>query len=460
MIKENTILLVEPPRFFKKKLFDKRVIIYRDWFFHFYDHDLKKFKKLSIKDIPIFKEKNFVISKNKITINLLFKIWHRWLRDEPNIKSIEKNLLVDVIKIRQFLKSKKVRKVIYYTYTPHHIDNSIISYCSYSLSIKEIFIFKATVFNECHLIIEGSGIFSSQKLTKKKYSNYKINKNLKLFISNLKKNNKKTYVQKHRWVHTNFYLALLKIFIQYLFYKIFLKKNYVALKSGINFKTSLKDALNQKKFIRYYDLKCIKNTNFEKKINSKSKIIIAAHYQPEASTIPLGGKFKNHRDIIFKIRSLGYDQTIYYKEHNDSKMFIKDRIGSTGVGSVRSISYLNDLSKLNVKFLPYEMDLIHNYKDWIVTITGKIVLERSFRGLYTIIAGNSWLNQIPGAIHIEKINLGILKGKPPLPNNYLIKEVTKFVKSNLDNKILPSTSNMIDFQKAYQIFINKVLKEI
>jgi len=123
--------------------------------------------------------------------------------------------------------------------------------------------------------------------------------------------------------------------------------------------------------------------------------VIFGHLQPEASTFPEGGRWHNHYEILIRIRQLGYDGPIAYKEH--PRMGIISEGGSqTQAGLTRSSAYYRQLSSLGVIFLDPER--IDPMSDSIlpITITGSIALERALRGKGSVVLGFPWFRGIPG----------------------------------------------------------------
>ena len=455
---KNQTVLVIGPKILKDKLYNRKIIYFLDDKFYHYDQKEKKNKISSISDLPINYKECFIDNREKIYLSTLNHIWYRWLRNEKNLKIKKETILLDIIKVRQFLKEKNVKKIIFYTYTPHHISTSIISFNAFCLKIKELFVNKNHVFkkNDSYMIIENSGIFVEQKLPKNLYIGSNIEEELNYLIHNLKKNNL-TYVLKHKLIDKSFYLSFVKILIINFREKFFPKNiNYGVDKVSSVFE-DLKEYINQKKFLKNYNTRCINHKKFKK----YPRLIIAAHYQPEATTVPLGGSYKTHLDLVLKLRSIGYDREIYYKEHQDSKLYTRKSVGRTGVGEYRSKKYLDNLESLNVKFLPYELDLKNNKKDWVLTITGKIAVERSLLGLQTIVAGNSWINLLPNVLHLDRIDLKKLYSKPMKSTSYNKRKTINFLKKNCKGNFLPSLQNNDD--KSFKIhikFINQTLKSI
>ena len=138
--------------------------------------------------------------------------------------------------------------------------------------------------------------------------------------------------------------------------------------------THLKQLSQQRDFLRYYNQNSLKNLD----INLKNSLIIIANYQPEGTSFPMGKDNNNHIDILYKLRNLGYKNKIFYKEHHDTQNFYLKIIQNTRVGSARSVDYLKILKKLNVDFLPMNLNVNSKAFDNIlpITISGTIAIER------------------------------------------------------------------------------------
>ena len=138
----------------------------------------------------------------------------------------------------------------------------------------------------------------------------------------------------------------------------------------------------------------------------KPFLLLAAHYQPEATSFPEGDKYYNHINIAMLLRKKKYKSNILYKEHPIIYKYLSKYIGLTKVGISRSATYLEILSDLGCKFLPTSFNLsLKDDNDWYVpiTITGTIAIERSLAGLHTIYTGNPWYKGLPGTIYIDEI---------------------------------------------------------
>lgn len=134
-------------------------------------------------------------------------------------------------------------------------------------------------------------------------------------------------------------------------------------------------------------------------------VLIAAHYQPEATSFPEGGEFGNHVDIAVKLRALGLRGPILYREHFASAYYQLPLVHQTLVGVSRSVSYYEQLEQLGCVFVDYEAPLPLDGEAGRhllpVTITGTIAVERSLAGVATIVTGHPWYKGLPGTRELD-----------------------------------------------------------
>ena len=414
----------------------------------------KKFVFIDIAELPIDYKYKLYIETDHLFFEKISNIWDRWLRGSTDVHITKENSKLDLVRIRAFFYKQNIKQAILYTTVPHHIDITILSYCLNFLKIPEYYIYEKILIGNVYLIIRGSLLFSKRQIKNEELCKYDPSQDIERFLS-INNSQKSYHVTNRRWYQKSF---LISLFISYLqIIKSFInKKEHKNISSNQNIYKTFNDMTSQKLFLNYYKKKCINNL----KRQSFPRIIIVANYQPEASTIPVGGKFQSHIDLILKIRSLRYSKDIFYKEHPDSQMFIKPSIGNTGIGGYRSISYLDNLIALGVKLLPYNFPVIDNSNDWIITISGHIAVERSLKGLKTIIAGHPWFEGLPGNINIDKVTNHMLSNKPGDISIKLKNSSKVFLYKKLLNNCLPNlqdSHNEKDISKHIE-FIEAISK--
>lgn len=175
-------------------------------------------------------------------------------------------------------------------------------------------------------------------------------------------------------------------------------------------------------------------------VNAPS-LLLAAHYQPEASSFPEGGDFHNHIDIAIKVRTLGYDGPILYKEHMGSAHYFYPIIHQTRVGMSRSESYYERLEELGCVFVnpysPIPIDAETNQRFAPITITGSVALERSLLGFRTIVAGHPWYKGLPGTIGLTTTpSLDGAALRAPATNRDLSGDAFAFLHAMLSRKTI------------------------
>jgi hypothetical protein len=222
----------------------------------------------------------------------------------------------------------------------------------------------------------------------------------------------------------------------------------------------IKQIIHQNKALNFLN----KNISTEdlSKINVP-KLLILAHYQPEATSFPEGHDLWNHIDIVYKIRSLGYNQNLYYKEHFANKIY-STKFGPSQIGSYRDINYYKSLLKLNCSFIKDSDKNKYggpNCELFLpITITGTVAVERSLNGLQTIVTGSPWYKGMPGVIHIKEItdlkNLANLKIKK---SDEIAEATNIFLKNILSNKTLTNAFGIGIDAKFYQDKLSKFIYE-
>lgn len=173
---------------------------------------------------------------------------------------------------------------------------------------------------------------------------------------------------------------------------------------------NLLEVINQQKLaIDYYNCHIADLSNVCLETKSPN-FLICAHFQPEASTAPLGGEYFNHLNIVEDLRIQYPDCLILYKEHPGSFYYNLPGGEMTMVGIARSIHYYKFLKELGVIFVNPHVNalrLLSVYKQLIpVSITGSICLEAalfvSSPGLYY---GEPYWKGYPGAVSCKTHNI-------------------------------------------------------
>jgi hypothetical protein len=379
-------------------------------------------------------------------INSWSPIWTRWLSGSFNYEHLRSNALNIDLKLKTCLNNYKINLVIFFTGIPHHIDTSLLSIACSSLNIPKLFLYSNVIDGRLIPLIEIKTIYDRKPIDTE-FSSINYDRLLENFLSNRLAGNAPIVNTKLNYLKTNYYFSTFKT-IFFLFKSKLIKKlrNNSILWSDFKANISFLDVINlnnkQKSFLSNYNKLKLNIDESTKFINKKNnKIIIAAHFQPEATTFPEGGNYSNHLEIIYKLKNLGYIGDIGYKEHPATKIYHDDFVGITRVGIYRSLEYLEHLKNLNCVFLSENSKLdicinkIYNYIP--LTITGTIAIERSLCGLHTIVAGQPWFIRMPGVIHIEDLkNLTKVEDSWVTPNVNVANSAKLFLTKMLNNKTI------------------------
>jgi hypothetical protein len=160
---------------------------------------------------------------------------------------------------------------------------------------------------------------------------------------------------------------------------------------------------------------------------SKQYIYIPLHYEPERSTIPQGGQFRNQFNVVDILSKTAPDEwRIYVKEHPSQFFRYK-----TGRG--REIYDYHDLLCLeNVSLVDHSastFDLIDN-SEAVATVTGTAGWEAVVRGTPALIFGYARYRQCEGTYNISsRSDVDTALEKIRTDGEVLIEDVLKFVRA-------------------------------
>ena len=165
----------------------------------------------------------------------------------------------------------------------------------------------------------------------------------------------------------------------------------------------------------------------------KKYLLVALHYQPEATSAPSASIFTDQFLMIDMLsKTIPKDWKIYVKEH--SAQFYSLGEGETS----REKFFYDDIKKLkSVDLISTDFDtfkLIDNSVA-VVTLTGTIGFESVVRGKPVLVFGNAWYSPLESVFKIknkEDLNKAIDKIKSGIKNNR--KDLLKYL-YYLENKI-------------------------
>lgn len=406
----------------------------------------------------------FNVPNAKNYLNWWMPLWTRWVPHADKYDQIREQLLISIYNIFIMLNHYKINCVIFNTSIPHHLDSAIVSIAARLNKIKQIYLY-AQVINGRLLPLLQNGDMSTRVPLNIEVSNFKFKEPLKEFIKNKTegKNPKINLIGK-AWKRS-LILAIVYIFkreiLKFLKKINFLRKNELSFLFPENItKSSLIEDLrvvnSQRLYIKllsksFISIKKIKQLNS----NKEPLLLIAAHYQPEATSFPEGNNYSSHVDIALTIRKKNYKSEILYKEHFGTFHYIDKIIGLTKVGISRSENYIDILKKLGCSFLPIDYFLsVKDDNKWYVpvTITGTIALERALAGLHTIYTGIPWYKGMPGTLHIDDIqSFGEIPTEWSLYDEKVAKDSKQFLENMLNNKTIVNLPGIGTGVKDYSV---------
>lgn len=464
-----------------QKIFDKNteVIFIDDHGFWGYSNDSSKRILLPTIQHDFFSEA-FSVDVARRYLNWYMPLWTRWIPHADQYEKKKEQSLVSIYNIFVMLNYYKINSVIFHTGVAHGINDTFLSIACRLKKIKQIYLYGQVINGRLLPILQSDDIKTRTPLDIE-VSTFEFKRSIDEFIDRKITNLlPETAISLDNWKK-----SLLFAFIFILRREIFsIIKKINFLRAPYHFFFIVPSKIDKYSF--FEDLRIINNQrlyikNLSKEIisdeelnvlrsSNKPKLLIAAHYQPEASSFPEGDDYYSHIDIVFAIRNKKYKNQILYKEHPGTFIYLCKIVGLTKVGIYRSSKYIKLLKNLGCKFLPsnYHLSINNDYNWYVpVTITGTIAIERALMGLHTIYTGVPWYRGMPGTIHIndvkslEEIPIEWTKSDPIIQHNAKI-----FLENKLNNKTIANISgistgvsdNAEESKKDFELGILKILK--
>ena len=453
-----------------KKIFDKNpkvIFIDNKGFWGFFDNSSERILLPNIKNNFI---ENFNVCVARNYLNSYMPLWTRYIPHANQYEKKREEALVSIYNIFVMLNNYKINSVIFHTGVPHGINDSLLSIACCLKKIKQIYLYSQIIDQTRLLPILQSDDIKTRTPLDINVSSFEFKKSINKFL-----NRKMRDLMPEELIGTKnkgllqaiiFLLRREIFFLRIKIVKIikriiFRKKEIVGggldsknissiIPHNIDKYSFFEDLINIINQILY--LKALsKETISDQELNilrssDKPKLIIAAHFQPEATSFPEGGDYYSHIDIAFAIRNKKYKDQIFYKEHLGTFEYFCRIVGLLKVGINRSPVYLKLLKDLGCKFLPSNYNFsIKKDHNWYVpiTITGSIAIERSLAGLHTIYAGVPWYKGLPGTIYINDIkSLKEIPAKWAKFNPLIQRKAKIFLENKLNNKTIVNISGI------------------
>jgi hypothetical protein len=349
-------------------------------------------------------------------LNWWSPVWTRWLGNAEDYELLRATSVFRVMQVICGFKDFYISSVLFHTGVPHHYDSSLVSIACETYGINQIYLYRTVFDSQLIPLIQSRDIFSRKPLGIK-VRTYNYLPVIESFIKN-------KIADKMPETNTSFDLWKTKSCVAKL-YAIYLgtrrqvskvvthalakkKNNSWVLSDDYSVCAQIRIVKKQREFIKSYEASIISECQIKRYASSVApKLLIAAHYQPEATSFPEGGHFFNHLDIALSLRLKGYRDQLLYKEHPASWLYLHNIVGLTRVGLWRSADYVDQLKGLGCVFLPkdYPLSIKPGFSGWYlpVTVTGTIAIERALVGLHTIVTGEPWFKGLPGLLHLSEI---------------------------------------------------------
>ena len=425
-----------------------------------------------------FFSKMFSVVAARRYLNWYIPLWARWIPHADQYEKKREQSLVSIYNIFVMLNYYKINSVIFHTSVAHNIDDIFLSIACRLKKIKQIYLYGQVINGRLLPILQSDDIKTSVPLNIE-VSSFEFKKSIYEFIDRKIHEPSPVNIVPF-WKKSLFFVfifilrrEILNIIKKINFIKGSLPSSFIVPSKidKYSFFEDLRTVNNQRLYLRALSKEIIsdKELNILRSSN-KPKLLIAAHYQPEATSFPEGDDYYNHVDIVFAIRNKKYNDRILYKEHPATSLFLCKIVGLTKVGICRSPIYLRILKDLGCEFLSSNYNLsINSDFNWYVpvTITGTIAIERALMGLHTIYTGVPWYKGMPGTIHIndikslEEIPIEWTKCDPLIQSN-----ARNFLENRLNNKTIANIigissgipDNTKESEKDFELGILKILK--
>lgn len=395
------------------------------------------------------------VSENINKLRLCGPLWSRWISCGDQMELLMRYALLDIHKIAEQLRQRTVDVAIFNTGVAHHIDTMICEQACILLGISQIYLYSINVIKGRLLpLVQVTGVADRRRLDLIVSKNISV-ESVKDFYENKENGNPPKIGGELNFQRFGFHVSLISALVFLLRSILKVSRNLVfsnrqvdifgKYKNKFYFSDFLRQIVQQRKALLFYQQNCM---GFNSRLGNKTPaILIAAHYQPEATSFPEGLDLHNHIDIVMEIRRLGYAGRILYKEHPASFLYTGPIIGFSQVGMYRSKIYYEQLIELGCDFLDRDFELSLSpclTSCYIpVTITGTIALERSLAGYHTIVTGYPWYIGMPGVISLRSLeSLTQINPAWVKPDLDLAKSARHFLSSVLDGKTITNATGI------------------
>jgi hypothetical protein len=348
-------------------------------------------------------------------------IWSRWCGRGDQYELVLREALLLVIQIASGLRKLNVAACIMHTGISHHVDSLIFEMASELIGIKVVFLYN-NIFSKRLLPLIQVGTIASRKPLGERISTVAYKDVITEFVAIKQqdkppKNNYKINRRDASWIFALFLLLRLQLKLSVrwllsglknpLWRREGQKQNIFSFASNAYLFQYAVQVLQQRAalaHLRNIETDALRHRNLRK--DATPRLLIAANFQPEATSFPEGWEMNNHIDIVLELRKRGYKDAILYKEHSGTSLYLAGG-QFLRVGMYRSRRYYEQLEQLGCEFVAtnFKLSIDPDKNDWYlpITITGTIAIERSLAGFHTIVTGHPWFKGLPGVLQLSEI---------------------------------------------------------
>lgn len=383
-----------------------------------------------------------VLDKVKLNTPILVRHYGSLSMLDLNLRQI----VMQILSLYQQVKLLSLKAVIFPTTSSHHLDSLICEIACDMANVTQVFLRETIIKDRLLPMVKMKG-FQTSLPSKAIISKFELGENTE-FLQKLVNENLDTSNWNSKYI-SNYYSATFYLILnQFVLYKNKIKIKIFNREQSIRIKDLRKRSLinemqlylSQKNSLillnRYEreDSEHIKKYVEICRRNKFKPLILFAHFQPEATTFPEGGKYYNHIDLICELRASNFREPIIYKEHPATYLYGGKNF-SFEVGTYRDAVYYENLHKLGCFFVNQE--ILSSINDFLpITINGSIAFERSIEGKNTVVAGVPWFHKLPGLIPLD-----VFKHRP---RDFLKEEAEKI--SHLPESSYRTLREIIDFK--------------
>lgn len=450
------LLVAFPGPVVKSLIWDRRDIVVFDqsgWWLHDGPHSQRRLAD-TLAFVPTWSPE---IDLHRVldTIRSWGPTWTRWIAHADQYELLYREAANYVLHVMEALSQLDVTAAVFHTGIAHHLDSSLLQIACAERHVAQVFLYENPVVTRLQPLVQRKSIEDRVPLNAP-VSDFDASDTITRFHANSMAGRKPATSLRDAPV-TGLYQSAMFGALDALYIRARQRAGDMVRRFRVEATPSssffdqfpplgvtefLRLIGNQKRGLAYHDARIHPGDPLRAvKQEGRFAVLIAAHYQPEATSFPEGGQMHNHYDIMVKLRSIGYQAPVVYKEHIGSYLYYSRLIHQTRVGMNRSESYYRRLEELGCLFMDprktFRLDDEAN--QWVIplTITGTMAIERSLAGLKTLVSGKPWYRRMPGTIDLPSMQtLDGLAYTPQRPTNQPSEDAHAFLDQALSRHTL------------------------